>query len=104
MSEPTKGEISQVFKRLRGIGPNKVSQKPSVEILLEVHEESYDDCPTLPLANHHVAPYVVCTPRVPPPVSNRRYGLSKPELVIIVLCFSKSEVTDSGGNMSALIF
>lgn len=25
MSEPTKAEISQVFKRLRGIGPNKVS-------------------------------------------------------------------------------
>lgn len=25
MSEPTKSEISQVFKRLRGIGPNKVS-------------------------------------------------------------------------------
>lgn len=25
MAEPTKSEISQVFKRLRGIGPNKVS-------------------------------------------------------------------------------
>ena len=26
MSEPTKSEITQVFKRLRGVGPNKVSE------------------------------------------------------------------------------